>query len=226
MEVLKNYYMKKIAILSMIFTVFACKNSSQKTAENACDEQQTISYEGVSEKSFDELFFEIQPEEIGESPIILASKTNIAITAGRADDYNTMMASDGGIGVLMGKPVTFCGLRGSRYTLEVLLKDSVYTFSFFDERFRDDFMKFGMQSGRDSQKMKETALTAVSMPSGRMTFKEARLVIECQLAQTHTVNPTEVYAEANKQFFVDAHEEVGLWHKIIFGDITHVWVRK
>jgi hypothetical protein len=35
-----------------------------------------------------------------------------------------------------------------------------------------------------------------------------------------------VYAEANKQFFVDAQKEVGSWHKIIFGDITHVWVRK
>ncbi|MDR1527224.1 MAG: flavin reductase family protein, partial [Dysgonamonadaceae bacterium] len=177
--------MKKAVILSMIFTAFACKNSSQKTVENAYDEQQTISYEGIAEKSFDELFTAIQPEEIGESPITLASKTNIAITAGHADDYNTMMASDGGIGVLIGKPVTFCGLRGSRYTFEVLLKDSVYTFSFFDERFRDDFMKFGMQPGRDSQKMNETALTAVSTPSGLMTFKEARLVIECRLAQTH-----------------------------------------
>lgn len=218
--------MKKIAILAMIFVAFACKKSAQKAADPACAAPQAVSYEGVSVKSFGELFTEIQPEEIGESPITLASKTNIVITAGHADDYNAMVAGDGGMGVLMGKPVTFCGLRGSRYTLEVMLKDSVYTFSFFDERFRSDFMKFGMQSGRNSQKMKETALTAVSTPSGLVAFKEARMVIECQLAQTHTVNPDEVYAEANKQFFADAQKEVGSWHKIIFGDITHVWVRK
>ena len=186
----------------------------------------TISYNGVKEKSFDELFCPIAPDAIDPNIIGLVQKEFIVITAGREDHYNAMVASDGGMGGLMGKPVTFCGLRGSRYTLEVILKDSVYTFSFFDERFKDDFMIFGKQSGRDSQKMKQTNLTAVATPSGKMTFKEAKIVIECTLAQTHTVNPDEVYAEHNKQFFTDAYKEVGSWHKIVFGDITAAWVRK
>ncbi|GHT17339.1 hypothetical protein FACS189429_1200 [Bacteroidia bacterium] len=218
--------MKKLIILSLVFAGFACTKATQKQSEQIENQQPTVSFEGIREKSFNELFRSIKPEEINESFITLAIKDNIVITAGRTADYNSMVAGDGGIGVLMGKPVTFCGLRGSRYTLEILLKDSVYTFSFFDERFRADFMKFGEKSGRDSQKMQETTLTAVSTPSGLMTFKEARLIIECQLAQTQTINPEEVYAAKNKKFFVDAQKEVGSWHKIVFGDITNVWVRK
>ncbi|MDR2824445.1 MAG: flavin reductase family protein [Prevotellaceae bacterium] len=218
--------MKNFLIFSIIFAGFACTKATQKQAKDLENQRQAISYEGIADRSFSELFTEIKPKELVESPITLASRNNIVITAGNVTDYNSMVAGDGGVGVLMGKAVTFCGLRGNRYTLEVLLKDSIYTFSVFDERFRADFMKFGEKSGRDSQKMKETALTAVSTPSGLMTFKEARLVIECQLAQTHTINPNELYATKNKQFFVDAQKEVGSWHKIVFGDITHVWVRK
>ncbi|MDR1408495.1 MAG: hypothetical protein LBJ23_10710, partial [Tannerella sp.] len=70
------------------------------------------------------------------------------------------------------------------------------------------------------------SLTAVVTPSGKMAYKEAFMIIECQLAQTHTVNPEEVYAEHNRNFFEDAYKEVGSYHKIVFGDITNVWVRQ
>jgi flavin reductase (DIM6/NTAB) family NADH-FMN oxidoreductase RutF len=98
--------------------------------------------------------------------------------------------------------------------------------SFFEDRYKDEYMVFGQKSGRDSEKMKETSLTAVVTPTGKMAYKEAFLIIECQLAQTHTVNLEEVYAEHNHKFFEDAYNEVGSYHKIVFGDITNVWVRK
>jgi flavin reductase (DIM6/NTAB) family NADH-FMN oxidoreductase RutF len=214
--------MKNLTLLLVLLSMtLSCSNTQKQSVS-----LDTISYEGIKDKTFDELFHSIKPEEINENIIGLVQKEFIVITAGRENDYNSMVAADGGIGILMGKPVTFCGLRGSRYTLEIILKDSVYTFSFFDERFKDDFMIFGQKSGRDSQKMQQTKLTATTTPSGRMTFKEAKIVIECKLAQTHTVNPNEVYAEHNKQFFTDAYKEVGSWHKIVFGDIVNVWTRK
>jgi flavin reductase (DIM6/NTAB) family NADH-FMN oxidoreductase RutF len=98
--------------------------------------------------------------------------------------------------------------------------------SFFEDRYKDQYMIFGRKSGRDSEKMNEVSLTAVVTPSGKMAYKEAFLIIECQLAQTHTVNLEEVYAEHNRNFFEDAYKEVGCYHKIVFGDITNVWVRK
>jgi len=58
-----------------------------------------------------------------------------------------------------------------------------------------------------------------------MTFKEAKLVIECKLTQTQTINPAEVYSDDNRKFYEDAYKEVGSYHKTVFGEITNVWVR-
>jgi hypothetical protein len=137
----------------------------------------SISYDGVAERSFEELFKPVGVEELSENVFSLMSHANIVITAGNVVSYNSMVASDGGWGILMNKPVTFRELRGIRYTLEVILRDSVYTISWFDERYREEFMQFGRVSGRNSNKMSETALIAVPTPLESMTFKEARLVI-------------------------------------------------
>ncbi len=209
--------MKKLLYFSLFIFAFCACTSTPKTESQA----------EIKEKSFDELFKAIEPADIPENVFKLVATDNIVITAGTAaSGYNSMVASDGGMGILMQKPVTFCGLRGSRYTLELILRDQKYTMCFFEEEYREQFMPFGKISGRDSNKMQETALSAVETPSGRMAFKEAKLIIECDLAQTHTVNPEECYKEKNKTFFEDAFNEVGSYHKIVFGDITNVWVRK
>lgn len=59
-----------------------------------------------------------------------------------------------------------------------------------------------------------------------MTYEEAKLIIECKLAQTTDVDPNGYYNEDNKKFFEDVKKEVGAYHKIVSGDITNVWVRK
>jgi flavin reductase (DIM6/NTAB) family NADH-FMN oxidoreductase RutF len=222
--------MKKIILSALIVCLFAaCKNreKTEKTPEQTVKE--SIAYlnkEELKAKPFHELYAEITPDQMDGNIIELIKTHNIVITAGKEADYNSMVVGDGGIGILMNKPVTFCGLRGSRYTLEIILKDSIYTMSFFEDRYKDEYMIFGRKSGRDSEKMKETSLTAVVTPSGKIAYKEAFMIIECQLAQTHTVNPKEVYAEHNRKFFEDAYKEVGSYHKIVFGDITNVWIRK
>jgi flavin reductase (DIM6/NTAB) family NADH-FMN oxidoreductase RutF len=213
----------------IICGLFACTNgkkSKQNDSTSKTDSIVKTALTDIKKKSFDELFTEITPDKIDKNIIELIRTYNIVITAGKETSYNSMVAGDGGIGILMGKPVTYCGLRGSRYTLEIILKDSIYTMSFFEDKYRDDYMIFGQKSGRDTDKMKESKLAAVATPSGKMAYKEAFMIIECQLAQTHTVNLKEVYAEHNREFFADAYKEVGKYHKIVFGDITNVWVRK
>ena len=223
--------MKKISflVITAILVVFtACNYSSKNETANTEEAQieQAIDYTNVKEKTFDELFTAIEPDQIPENVFTLVGKDYTVITAGNMTDFNSMVASDGGMGLLIGKPVTFCGLRGNRYTLEIILKDKVYTMSYFDEQFQNQFMLFGQKSGRDSDKMKTTTLTPVSTPSGKTSYKEAKLIIECELAQTNTINIEEVYADKNKTFYTDAQKEVGSYHKLVFGDITKVWVRK
>ena len=221
--------MKKTLFLCFIATFILSCNNAEKKSETTSEIKETSEAktdDNVKDKSFGELFTEIQPDQISESIFKLVGKDNTVITAGTEIGFNSMVAGDGGMGLLLGKPVTFCGLRGSRYTLEVILKDKVYTMTYFEEKYRDQFMLFGKKSGRDSEKMKETTLTPVITPSGKVAYKEAKLIIECKLAQTLTVNPEECYSDDNKKFFEDAYNEVGSYHKVVFGDITNVWIRK
>jgi flavin reductase (DIM6/NTAB) family NADH-FMN oxidoreductase RutF len=138
-----------------------------------------------------------------------------------------MVAGWGGWGVIFSKPATFLMLRSNRYTLELMRKERSYTMAFFDEEYKGDIMEFGKQSGRDSDaKMKNTKLTAVQTPAGNMTFKEAKLIIECKLVQVTTVAPEDFYTDDSKKFVTDAYAETNDYHKVVFGEITGVWVRK
>lgn len=213
------------SIVSILFT--SCQQAPKSDGTNQ-EEAVTkqIDYTNVKEKAFAELFTEIKANEIKESPFDLFPKVNPVVTSGTAESFNSMVVGDGALGNMIGKYTTILGLRGNRYTLEYILKTKTYTLSFFDEQFRNDFIQFGQTSGRNSDKMQQTKLTPVSTPDGNMTYKEARLIIECQLAQTHTVNLDEVYAEDNKKFYDDAFKEVGSYHKIVIGDIKHVWIRQ
>lgn len=127
---------------------------------------------------------------------------------------------------LFDKPAIFHFLRSNRYTLEFMRQEQRYTVSFFEDEFKEDILLFGKKSGRDSDKMKETKLTAVQTPSGRTTYKEASLVLECNLVEVTTVSPDDFYTEEGRKFVVDAHAETGEYHKMVFGEITNVWRRK
>ncbi|MDR0430335.1 MAG: flavin reductase family protein [Tannerellaceae bacterium] len=204
-----------------VLSLAGCQGTGTKQEPN-----KQIDYSGMENKSFSDLFIEIQPNEIKESPFDLFPTVNGVVTAGNADAYNSMVVGDGALGQMTAKPVTIIGLRGIRYTLEVILRDHNYTIAFFEEPFRPQFMPFGTASGRDSNKMRETTLTPVATPDGNMAYKEAYMIIECKLAQTYTVHPEEIYSEDNRKFYEDAFESVGSWHKLVIGDITHVWIRK
>lgn len=213
--------MKKIIFTLSLFVCVVASLFSQSISA-----KQPIDYTHLNDKSFTDLFVEITPDELPESVFTLFAKDYAVITAGFQDKYNSMVASDGGVGRLCGKAVTFCCLRGTRYTLEMILKDKEYTMSYFDDQFKPAFLPFGKSSGRNTDKMKTTTLTPLVTPSGRMSYKEAKLIIECELAQTQTINPDEIYDAKNKDFFEKAHQSEGVYHKLVFGNIVHVWVRK
>jgi len=187
----------------------------------------TLTREEIKSLPFSELFTATDVKSIPKDVFTLISGDFAVLTAGNPSRYNSMVAGWGGWGVLFSKPTTFLMLRSSRYTLELMREERRYTMAFFDDEYKDDIMKFGAQSGRDSdEKMKNTALTAVETPSGNMAFKEAKLIIECNLVQVTTVAPDDFYTEGSKKFIVDAYAETKDYHKVVFGEITNVWVRK
>jgi flavin reductase (DIM6/NTAB) family NADH-FMN oxidoreductase RutF len=180
----------------------------------------------VKEMNFDQLFKQISPEEIFDNVFTLVGKVFPVITAGKEDHYNSMTASGGGMGMLFKKPTTWCILQANRYTLEMILKEQTYTLSYFPNEYMEQILFLGSKSGRDSEKMKEVELTGVQTPSGDMSFKEARLIIECKLTEITTAKPNDFYTQEAKDYINEAYKEANDYRKYVFGEITHVWVKK
>jgi flavin reductase (DIM6/NTAB) family NADH-FMN oxidoreductase RutF len=180
----------------------------------------------MKSKSFLDLFQSIDPTTMTDNVFKLVGQDFTVITAGTEIDYNSMTASWGGWGILFNEPTTWCVLRANRYTLEFIRRENLYTMSYFDEPYKDQVMLFGIASGRNSEKMKNHILTAVETPGGSIAYKEARLIIECELTEITTVHPDDFYTADARMFITDAYAEAQDYHKLVFGKINYVWARK
>jgi hypothetical protein len=74
--------------------------------------------------------------------------------------------------------------------------------------------------------MKDVELTAIQTSSRNISFKEARLIIECKLTAITTANPADFYSQEAKDFINEAYKEAVDYRKLVFGEITSVWVKK
>lgn len=52
------------------------------------------------------------------------------------------------------------------------------------------------------------------------------IFIECRLFEITTVHPDDFYVEEGRAFVENAYKEADDYHKLVFGTITNVWVRK
>ncbi len=140
------------------------------------------------------------------------------ITAGKPENYNTMTASWGFMGIMWGAPSFLCAVRTNRYTFGFIEDSEVYTISFFDERYRSALNFCGMKSGRDYDKAKETGLTPVEL-DGAVTFAEAKRVFVCRKR----------YSEMMKREAFTSNETYERWygtdpmHKQYIGEIIAVY---
>ncbi len=175
---------------------------------------------------FNELFEEISPKEICDNMFTLVEEDFSVITSGSKEHYNSMIGSGGGFGTLFKKPTTWCLFKTDRYTLEIIEREQTYTLSYFPKEYKEQALFLGRKSGRHSNKMKEVKLTSVETPLENISFKEARLIIECKLTQITTPNPDDFYAEEAKNYIKETYNNPINYRKFVFGEITHVWVKK
>jgi Conserved protein/domain typically associated with flavoprotein oxygenases, DIM6/NTAB family len=176
--------------------------------------------------NFGQIFKQISAEDMSDNVFVLVGKIFPVITAGNKDNYNSMTASGGGLGMLFKKPVTWSILQANRYTLELIQKEEKYTLSYFPDEYKKQILFLGSKTGRDGKKMKEVKLTQVQTPSGNIVFKEARLIFECKLTEITTPNQNDFYSQEAKDYIKEAYKEAGDYRKYVFGEITHVWIKK
>lgn len=143
------------------------------------------------------------------------------ITAGTMEDYNTMTASWGFMGVMWGAPSFVCAVRTSRHTFSYMEQGDVYTLCFFEKEYRPALQFCGAKSGRDYDKAKETGLTPIEV-DGAVAFAEASRIIVCKKR----------YAEMMKQEAFTEQATYDRWystdpmHKQYIGEILAVYEKE
>jgi flavin reductase (DIM6/NTAB) family NADH-FMN oxidoreductase RutF len=178
-----------------------------------------LSTEINTELDMDNEFSLIKSEVLSENLFKLIGEDWMLITAGTQDNFNTMTASWGTMGILWNKPVAICYIRPQRYTLDFVEKSDYYTLSFFNEKYRDILNFCGTKSGRDYDKMKETGLRPMLTQNGNIGYEECRLFLECR----------KLYAgNIEENGFIDTILRKKIYpgtdyHRFFIGEITSVW---
>lgn len=178
----------------------------------------------LEKERFAQKYQSVQPKDFDENIFSLVGDDWTVITAG--EDPNSMVASWGGLGIMFNKPVTWCFLRANRYTLEKIRQSGTYTFCYFPAQYKGEILKFGSASGRNTDKMEQTKLTPMETPHGVPAYEEAKVIIECKLIAAPTVSKDEFYTEEGKEFLQGGYDEAKDWHKLVYGEITNIYIKK
>lgn len=144
----------------------------------------------------------------------------ILITSGTYDKINVMTASWGGLGVLWEKPVSFCFINPTRYSINTMDEGDTYTISFYTEAYKDAMLYCGTKSGRDTDKIKGSGLTPIKTPSGATVFSEAWMILECKKIIAQPIQSESVIVKpSNNDWSKNGY------HKMYIGEILNVWVK-
>lgn len=122
----------------------------------------------------------VSPYDLDDNVFKLIDKDWMLITAGNKEDFNTMTASWGHLGIIWNLPIAIAYIRPQRYTFGFANDNDFYTLCFFEEEYRKVLQYCGTKSGRDHDKVKETGLTPLVTEHGNVYFEESRLVLECE----------------------------------------------
>lgn len=144
------------------------------------------------------------------------------ITAGTPQQFNTMTASWGTLGILWNKPIAICFIRPHRYTFQFAEKSPYFSLSFFDEKNRQILDYCGSYSGRDTDKVSATGLIPLQLNDYCVAFEQAVLIFECQKLYADFIKKENfVVTELIKKIY-PAED----FHRFFIGEITNCYIQK
>jgi flavin reductase (DIM6/NTAB) family NADH-FMN oxidoreductase RutF len=127
--------------------------------------------------------------EFNASPFVKIGDEWMLINAGDGEDWNTMTASWGGLGVLWGMDVAFVFVRPTRHTFSYMEKSKGFSLSFFDPAYKKALSFCGSASGRDTDKAAGAGLTPILLEKGCISFAEARETLRCRTLYSQDLSP-------------------------------------
>ena len=60
----------------------------------------------------------------------------------------------------------------------------------------------------------------------KKAYQEAKIIIECKLIAASTVSKDEFYTEESKTFLQEGYDDAKDWHKLVYGEITNIYIKK
>ena len=157
----------------------------------------------------------IDPKNLTQNVFSLIGDQWMLITAGTAEQCNTMTASWGGLGVIWGSPAATCYIRPQRYTKEFVDREEYFTLSFFDESYRPQLSLCGSKSGRDVDKVKECGFTVKTAECGAPYFEEASLVLVCRKRFVQPMAPQLIPEDVKERWYPQKD-----YHTMYIGEIV------
>lgn len=125
-------------------------------------------------------FKEVKADELQFNPFRKIFREWMLVTAGNKEQYNTMTASWGGLGITWNKRTATIYVRPQRYTKQFIDANDYFTLSFFDETYRNALNICGSVSGRDDpDKATKAGLTPLYIDN-TTAFNEANMILVCR----------------------------------------------
>ncbi len=144
------------------------------------------------------------------------------LTAGDKNEFNTMTASWGTLGVFWHKPVAIGFVRPTRHTYNFTEESDFFSMSFLKQGNREILNFCGTKSGRDTDKIAETGLVPVEMENGTVGYEQSKLVFECKKIYYDDLKPVFFLPEnADDKFYPNKD-----YHRMYFGEVLNVYQSK
>ncbi len=162
-------------------------------------------------------FKDVPIDSLEMNPFTKIGKQWMLITSGNVENWNTMTASWGGLGVIWRRNVSYVFVRYSRFTYEFMEKNSTFTLSFFPEKYRGALSYCGSNSGRDVDKTKETGFIPFAPSEDSVSFKQAEFILVCKKLYAGGIDPEDFIDPS-----VNENYKTKDYHKMYIGEITKV----
>lgn len=200
---MKKYYL----LAAMALVMCACGNkNSEKVSDN------------VAESATSE-WTKIEPKEFEKNPFKLFQDDWMLLTAGQDSTINMMTIAWGGMGILWNKPVVTVYVSTSRYTYKYMEANEYFTVTSFPEQYREKLQYMGSVSGRDTDKLKGSGLTAERTELGNTIYGEADFAIECKKIYAEQLDKSLIPIE-QREWYDNTNTGV---HVMYIGEIVNAW---
>ncbi len=168
-------------------------------------------------------FKKISLSELSFNPFEKIAKEWMLLTGGTPENFNTMTASWGQLGVLWNKDVLTCYIRPNRHTYGFVEEGETFTASFFGGEYRQALSFCGSHSGRDCDKMKETGLIPAEI-EGAVGFEQADMVLVCRKLYSYNLEEKGFLTNDGipEKFFGEGNP----YHKAYISEIVGVYVKE